>query len=482
MFGGVPSIPEQIAEMQKHEKEWEDERSTFLTKISAIKKEQEEWPKIKEQLLNQLKTLKAAATASPSERQEILKSFSPLILHDDKDDENGQNQAQQGGGQAQDALAQAVPAGKKKMGRGGAKKGKRRGSAKSGGFPLVNAVTVEKTTSPLQEANEAEEQRESPYNYILKWTLTQHLDCIRAVAFHPTLPLIATASDDGTIRITNLDPPKKGKGKKTPVNLFSFRGHDAPILCLAAKGNNLISADLNGLVCMWDFSETKASLILDTHGKVDHHLVFSNIDHKDAVWSIATHENVPYFITASADKSIRLFDFHSHDSTQMSIPEGPSSVCFSLDGSTFAVGCVDGTVHIFKDRQSFCSHNFNSHIICICPSHSDDSFFISCENKNIYLFNYKKNEVSQEYVAHAEYTSAMALLPGEEFLVTTSPDKTIRAWRCKTFEVLTADAYHREKYGESGLCMAATLPTNTHKYFASGGADGVIKIFGIKGK
>ena len=103
--------------------------------------------------------------------------------------------------------------------------------------------------------------------------------------------------------------------------------------------------------------------------------------------------------------------------------------------------------------------------------------FIACEDKNIKVFDITDRKVTKQIIAHELYASAMTLTADGQYLVTTSPDKTIRIWDVPDLNVISADSHHQPKYGEAGLCMAATLPTNSHDYFASGGADGVVKIF-----
>ncbi|OHS99906.1 striatin [Tritrichomonas foetus] len=476
MLVTITSLQEQIAEMKRKEAEWEADKVAFLSRIAALKQEQEQWPSTKDSLLNQLRTLRKAADAPPSERQNILQNLAPIVLPSQESEETQQTTA------TETAPSFPVSTAKgKKVTKGGKKRrgGHKSAAASSSSSTSAPPVEPENTETKAAAADSTEPSDTAPFEFSLKWSLTQHLDCIRCVTFHPTLAYIATGSDDGTVRVTNLDPPKRGKARKNPIQIMSLRGHNGPVLSIAARQNSLISGDINGQICVWDFVETKGTL-MEIHGKVDHHLTHLSTDHKDAVWSIATHENSPFFVSASADKTIRLFDSQTNDSSSISIPEGPSVVSFNSDGTTFIVGCVDGNIHIFKERQKVGSYNFTSHVVSMCPSYSPDQMFIACENKNINIFNITANTVANSFVAHEGYTSGMALVPGLAFLVTTSADKTIRVWRSKSLEVVSADAHHREKYGEAGLCVAATLPSNTHKYFASGGADGVIRIFGRK--
>lgn len=468
-------LQEQINQMKNEENEWESERSNISSKISSLKQEEEQWNGLKNDLLSRLNILRSASNASPSKRQEILSQLSsqPNILSalNSSQDEfktpnrnktrfNDVDEAETGPNttnRSSPLLVSPIMFGKKIK-----KEIKRRKSS--------NSPKLSSPRSPEQN---------SGFEYSIKWSLSQHLDCVRCVAFHPSLPYIATGSDDGSIRVTNLDPPKKTK-TKTTAPLMSLRGHSGAVLSLAAYHDFLISGDVNGQVCVWNFSETK-SLMNESYGRVDHHLNYFTDDHKDAVWSIATHENSPYFVTVSSDKTIRIHDIQSQNSSPISISDGPTVASFNSDASIFVVGCSNGQIKIFQNKKESGSFDLQSYIISICHSTTPNEMFFATEDKNIKLFDIVNGTVIKQFMPHEHITSAMSLSSDGKYLVTTSPDKTIRIWNSSSLELVSVDSHHREKYGEAGLCVAATIHSNSYDFFASGGADGVVRVF-VKNK
>lgn len=467
-------LREQINEMERQENEWESEKSNFQSKILSLKEEESQWLQSKGTLLARLRILREAVASPPSKREEIISKLSnqpsimPIIQRARLEEPNNEmrspvqglkisvNQIYNANNNSPQNLS---PSKSRKI---------------SGKEPKKRKSVGPKNASPKSDSQKNSDFSGN-FEYNIKWSLSQHLDCVRCVAFHSTLPYIATGSDDGSIRITNLEPPKKPKSRN-PQQLMSLRGHSGAILSLASYRNNLISGDVNGQVCVWDFSETK-SIMNESHGRVDHHLQYVIEDHKDAVWSIATHENSPYFITVSSDKTIRINGYQPNESMSITIDDGPTVASFNIDGSMFIVGCTNGHIHIFENKKEIGVFDLQSLIISICPSPNKYHMFIACEDKNIKIFDIQKKEVIKQVVAHELYTSSIALTSDGGFLVTTSPDKTIRIWKLPNLDVVSADSHHREKYGEAGLCVAATPPTNSHEYFASGGADGVVKVF-----
>lgn len=469
----LSKLRDQISQLKNQESEWESEKLTISSKILTLQKEEEQWLNLKDALLSRLHILRLAADAEPSKRQEILSQLSSQpdiqLTISDSNQNTPRTPSQNSKIKFNDKEETEL----------GSNPNNRSSpllvSPKMLGKKIGKELKRRKSSNPPKVGSPKPQKQNDGFEYIIKWSLSQHLDCVRCVAFHPTLPYIATGSDDGSIRITNLDPQKKTK-TRSMVPITSLRGHSGAILSMASYHNNLISGDVNGQVCVWNFSEIK-SLLNESYGCVDHHIKYFTNDHKDAVWSIATHEDSPYFVTSSSDGTIRIHDIEKQQSTPISISDGPTVASFNLDGSMFVVGCLNGHVKVFQNKQESGDFNVQSYVISICPSTSKNEMYIATEDKNIKLLNITNGTITKQFIPHELYTSGMSLNSDGRYLITTSPDKTIRVWDSDSLKLLSVDSHHREKYGEAGLCVATTHPTNSHDFFASGGADGVVKVF-----
>lgn len=78
----------------------------------------------------------------------------------------------------------------------------------------------------------------------VRYTLRSHFDCVRAMSFHPVEAVLLTASEDGTMKLWNLQKfhnsggglspthgsSPGGNGKKAPTQdlepVYTFRGHE----------------------------------------------------------------------------------------------------------------------------------------------------------------------------------------------------------------------------------------------------------------
>ena len=457
---GFSSINSKLEELDRIEEEWTRERLQLISKISTLKKAQEEWPEVKANLIARLHALQAQA-------EEAGKLA--LIENEKQNEQNTKTTIPAQNASTSFTSTDAQPVIKPAPAPKTVKKTGKKKKATIHKAPI--APVVHETATTDVEASVA-------FDYGLKWTLTFHLDAIRCLAFHSTLPYLASGSDDGTIRITNLET-KRIKGRRNPIQILSLRGHNAPILSLSSKQNILISGDLNGEINVWDFSEMK-SQIYETHGRVNHHQLYHGSEHTDAVWSIASHEKSPFFITASSDQTIRIYDCVTYKSTPIKMPSIPTSVIFLSDGSAYAVGCVDGTILLYNSQNELqTTFNCGSRIISMCPFNQPLQLLVSCEDKNIKVIDLSTKEEKRSFIGHENYVTSLSLINGY-FFATISSDKTVRAWRSQTFEIVYAEAHHRNKYGESGLCVASTPATSSHHFFASSGAEGTVKIFALK--
>jgi WD40 repeat protein len=94
-------------------------------------------------------------------------------------------------------------------------------------------------------------------------TLKAHEQSVRALAFSGDL--LASAGDDGTVRLWQADPGKRWKPLKGKPRLL--RGHKAAVSALAfsPSGRSLVSAGQDGLLIVWDPVLRTPRTVLDRH-------------------------------------------------------------------------------------------------------------------------------------------------------------------------------------------------------------------------
>ncbi|TPP63493.1 Striatin [Fasciola gigantica] len=193
------------------------------------------------------------------------------------------------------------------------------GSGMNTTTPLASATAVSPASTKTASAAE-------PPSWTAKYTLRSHFDAIRAVAFHSTEPALVTASEDHTLKLWNLSKTVQAK-KSTSFDvepIFTFRGHDSPVLSLAiwpagpadmvdsVRGTNgqsshspsstssplvIFSGDLWGQLRCWRLP----GLQMDPYDSFDPNVIGPVLQgHKDAIWSLSTRPD-GNLLSASSD-------------------------------------------------------------------------------------------------------------------------------------------------------------------------------------
>ena len=89
-----------------------------------------------------------------------------------------------------------------------------------------------------------------------KYTLRSHFDGIRALSFHPTEPVLITASEDQTLKMWNLQKtiPAKKSASLDVEPVYTFRAHTGPVLSLALspEGDYAFSGGIDSTVRVWN--------------------------------------------------------------------------------------------------------------------------------------------------------------------------------------------------------------------------------------
>jgi WD40 repeat protein len=139
-------------------------------------------------------------------------------------------------------------------------------------------------------------------SFPLQGTLRGHDGSIEDVAVHPTAKLLATASEDGTVRIWDVQRTVDAARESMVV----LRGHDGVVRHVAFGGNNhdmLISGGDDGGLRLWDATDAKPtpSPILSVHphysdnpilaislGSSQKRLATARRDSRSAVWDVTS--------------------------------------------------------------------------------------------------------------------------------------------------------------------------------------------------
>jgi len=232
-----------------------------------------------------------------------------------------------------------------------------------------------------------------------------HSGVVRSVAFHPTLSLLATGSEDNTVKLWRFKP--EGSAPTCVATLDSSNGGHRnnvksvvfhPTLPLLATGSFDKTAKLWRLVHTPDGLAATCVATLDS----------SNRGHSSSVYSVAFHPILPLLATGSEDNTAKLWSFSDDgsaatcvatlDSSNRGHSSGVYSVAFHPTLLLLATGSADNTTKLWRFLAN------GSAATCVATLDSSNGM------PDSYIFS-------------------VAFHPTAPFLATGSYDRTVKFWR-----------------------------------------------------
>ncbi|KAG8877384.1 protein with putative role during mitosis [Tulasnella sp. 331] len=368
-----------------------------------------------------------------------------------------------------------------------------------------NAMLVEELS--LSPARRAASQTDWVPRAPARHVLTGHRSPITRVAFHPVFSVVASASDDTTVKLWDWET---GEFERT------LKGHTKAVsdVDFDAKGDLLGTARTlepvrNHLtIKLWDVqNEYKNTKTLVGH------------DH-----SVSTARFMPsgdLIVSASRDMTIRLWDVSTGHclKTYSGHSQWVRSVLPSEDSKLLISSCNDHTARLWDAQTGEVKMDFLGHenIVEVAifapistypsirelaglsdvPKSTDRSkapgLFVAtgARDKTIKLWDATSGQILRNLTGHDNWVRALVFHPTGKFLLSAADDKTIRVWdlktgRCtKTVEAHSHFVQCMSWGGAKSAASAAGAPRNGEEesgenrinVLATGSVDQSVKIW-----
>ncbi|KAB8346079.1 hypothetical protein FH972_023130 [Carpinus fangiana] len=282
-------------------------------------------------------------------------------------------------------------------------------------------------------------------DFCLLHTLKGHLAGLSTLAWAPDSSILATGSDDKTIRLWNA-----ATGRPYPAAL---RGHHNAVYSLAfsPKGNMLVSGSVDEAVFLWDVRAARLMRSLPAHSDPvtsvdfvrDGTLVAScSSDGLIRIWDTATgqclrtifHEDKPlvtglrfspngrFLATWMLDSSIRLWDYVQGRCVKTY--KGHKNIKYSLDG---AFGTYGGDNTLESDEGA----EDGSAELRVDPERHHAFIASGSEDGSLIIWDVVSKAVLQVMKGHDGIVFGVDVHPTERMLASCGKDKTIRIWQEK---------------------------------------------------
>jgi len=250
-----------------------------------------------------------------------------------------------------------------------------------------------------------------------KHTLTGHRAPITSVMFHPVYNVVASSSEDATIKIWDYE---SGKFER------SLQGHQDAVQDVAfnTKGDLLASCSADLSIKIWNFETYECVKTLNGH------------DHN--VSSVCFSPSGDFVVSASRDKNIKLWEIASghcvrtytgHDAWVRRVQVSP-------DGTLIASASMDQTVRIWnlKTGESLRVGRDHDHVVeTLCFSNAKADSYIT---KMLAEEKTGTSSTDLALVAKKEGKDKDGKEAKEEvgglFIISGSRDRTIKIWQVST--------------------------------------------------
>jgi len=321
-----------------------------------------------------------------------------------------------------------------------------------------------------------------------------HILSINSVAFHPTLPFLATGSSDNTAKLWRLVHTSDGS-ISTAICTATLEGHFNWVSSVAFHPTLPLLATVSGdqTAKLWRFSPN-GSVATSTF----------LLGHSDSLYSVAFHATAPLLATVSGDNTVKLwrltFDksFATCVATLDSNKGGHGNYVFSVAFHPtlylLATGSADNTAKMWR----FSTDGSAATCLATLDGHNSSVYSVAFHptlpllatgsgDMTAKLWRYTPDGSAATCVAtlagHSDTVGSVAFHPTAPLLATGSTDTTMKLWRYKAdgsaennMQATCMATLDRSNGGHIKWISSVAFHPKAH-YLASGSDDNTVKLW-----
>ena len=284
-----------------------------------------------------------------------------------------------------------------------------------------------------------------------------HTDAIQSIAISPDGKIIASASDDGTVRLWELEADNdkasreiKDQGGWVRAVVFlsdrqiitagqdknikiidvasgqvvkTFVGHTNLVnsLAIAPAIDLLVSGSFDNTVNVWQIST----------GKLQRSLKGDN-GHTDKIWGVAISPDGKQIVSASRDKTLKIWDVKTGEllRTLTGSLAGVTCVLVTPDGKRVISGSGDKVIRVWdmaSGKQIFILTGHEDAIAALAITNDGNYLFSGGKDSpsSIRIWNLRTKSLIWNLIGHTDLVTSLAITPDQLKLISSSQAQSI---------------------------------------------------------